>query len=161
MELLTLGFGPQHFLYKTISSTHKSYSQYLSYTEYDRVIQVTKGKKNWGNFNSWPWVHFFFEAVIEKEEQFWRDFCLKELAFLLRLAAYHKQGSPGLILGLMLFNIFIDDLDDGTEITLTKFADVTKLGGEVNKSEGTSIFQRELYRLEECASKNYMKFNKV
>ena len=51
-------------------------------------------------------------------------------------------------------------LDDGIESTLTKFADDTKLGGEVDMSEGRAILQRHLDRLEERASTNCMKFNK-
>ncbi|KAK4829749.1 hypothetical protein QYF61_006458 [Mycteria americana] len=55
---------------------------------------------------------------------------------------------------ILLFNLFINHLDDGIDSTLIKFADDTKLGGEVDMSEWRNILQTDLENLEEWASKN-------
>lgn len=49
--------------------------------------------------------------------------------------------SQGAILGCVLFNVFISDLEDVTECTCTKFADDTKLGVLVDMPEGRAVIR--------------------
>ena len=58
------------------------------------------------------------------------------------------SGVPqGISLGLVPFNIFTSNTDDGIKCTLSVFADGINLGGAVDTAEGGNAIQRDINRL--------------
>ncbi|PKU49687.1 rna-directed dna polymerase from mobile element jockey-like [Limosa lapponica baueri] len=69
------------------------------------------------------------------------------------------SGIPqGLVLGLVLFNIFVGHMVSGIECALSKFVNDIKLCGNVDALEGRDAIQRDLDRLERWAHENLMNF---
>ncbi|GAB0188535.1 hypothetical protein GRJ2_001318800 [Grus japonensis] len=81
----------------------------------------------------------------------WLNIQAQRLAFSGKKSSWRSIGGgvpQELILGPVLFDIFLNDLDDGAECTLRNSADDTELGREVDMPESHAAIQRDLDRLE-------------
>src|SRR2546425_1888461 len=70
------------------------------------------------------------------------------------------SGVPqGLMLGPLLFTIFINDFEEGVNNEVLKFADDSKLWGRVETDEERIVLQKALDRLGDWFVRNKMPFN--
>ncbi|KAK4830051.1 hypothetical protein QYF61_008389 [Mycteria americana] len=76
------------------------------------------------------------KAVISNTKSIWRQ-----------VTSSIPQGS---ILGPILLNIIVNDLDDETEWALNRLVDGMKLGGEANIPDGGAAIQSDLDRMQKC-----------
>ncbi|KAK4818016.1 hypothetical protein QYF61_004129 [Mycteria americana] len=97
---------------------------------------------------------------LDKQTVRWAENRLSGCGQRLVMSGTKSSWRPASILSPVLFNIFINDLDDGAECTLSKFAGDTKLEGVANMPEGCAAIQRDPNRLEKWANRILMKFNK-
>lgn len=67
-------------------------------------------------------------------------------------SSWRPVTSQGSILRLVLFDIFIDDLDNGTKCSFNKFTDDKKQGEVVVIPDGCTAIQRDLKRLKKWAN---------
>lgn len=59
-----------------------------------------------------------------------------------------------------MFNVFINDLGEGMEHTLSVFADDAKLGGPADAPGGCAAIQGDLEKLESWAEGGLMQFSR-
>uniref|UniRef100_A0A803TGU2 Reverse transcriptase domain-containing protein n=1 Tax=Anolis carolinensis TaxID=28377 RepID=A0A803TGU2_ANOCA len=135
-----------------VSAGNAMDSLYLDFSKaFDKVPHGKQTSKMWARQTTDRWIRNWLSKRTQRVLTNASSSSWKEVT----------SGVPqGSVLGLVLFNIFINYLDEGLEGMIIKFADDTKLEGIANTSEDRSRIQNNLNILERWTEIKKMKFNR-
>lgn len=105
-----------------------------------------------------------FSTQLGKSKIWWVNNCLTSQAqnvLVSRIMSDWQWAPSGSISGLVLLNVFINDLDAGIECTLSEYSNDTKAGEAVDSSGRRKRPYKKIWRdLESWPITNHKKFNK-
>jgi len=133
---------------RAVDVVYMEFSKAFDKVPHGRLMQKVRRHGIMGNLATWikNWLtHRRQRVVVDGKYSAWSP-----------VTSGVAQGS---VLGPLLFVIFINDMDEGVEGWVSKFADDTKIGGVVDSEEGDWRLQRDIYKMQSWAENWQMEFN--